>query len=254
MLDLSVRFYGGCLDKVQAALPRAKVNVDPSVGASVLLSIEAGARGAAAALCADLSKPALERAETTVVIGATAPWAEPRCMTCDGHGSYLTDGLTRQTACPDCEHPNLVKRLPLGPLKPLRGVAERARDEHERCLECKRSCGRSCSCRCHRPLRLVLAVAPDDGVCDCKWKPGSGYSNQADGVCLTCAGTGKALSSADVARELLGAPNGADVRYSEGRPGTVAQFGQLHVVSFQSTADLDEHGLTAAFKIVTEGA
>ena len=67
MLDLSVLFYGGCLDKVQAALPRAKVNVDPAVGASVLLSIEAGARGAAAALCDDLSRPARARSAT--------PWA-----------------------------------------------------------------------------------------------------------------------------------------------------------------------------------
>lgn len=242
MLDLTVRFYGGCLDNVQAALPRAKVNVDPSVGASVLLSIEAGARGAAAALCADLFKQALKRAETIVVIGATAPWAERR-----------TSSIREFWRSAD----EPMERLPLGPLEPLRSVATMARDKHERCLECKRSCGRSCSCRCHRPLRLILAVAPDDGVCPSPgcggrgWHYGPGFSRP---TCERCAGTGKALSSANVARELLGAPNGADVRYSEGRPGTVARIGRLHVVSFQSSADLDEHGLTASFKIVTEGA
>lgn len=246
MIDLSVRFYGGCLDKVQAALPRAKVNVDPFVGASILLSIEAGAIGAAAALCADLSKPALDRAETIVVIGATAPWAEREECMCEGKALFGP-----------CPHAG----IPLGPLEPLRAAAEMARAGEECPIHLGDADGCDgepmfCSGGRTYPLRLVIACTPDDGVCPSPgcggrgWHYGPGFSRPK---CERCSGSGKALSSANVARELLRAPNGADVRYSEGRQGTIARIGRLHVVSFQSSADLDEHGLTAAFKIVTEG-
>ena len=61
--------------------------------------------------------------------------------------------------------------------------------------------------------------------------------------CAPCQGTGKALSSADVALELSGARSLYD-----GIDDFQATTGGLTVVHYPSRAALDKHGLAAALK------
>lgn len=210
-----------------------------------------------AALARWVAEHGLDGVTGVGLVSVTAPWAErwasvqaPRCPKCFGERTRPdTD---------DCKHWICAcgwafTPLPLGPLEPLRAVAERARRgqmcAHESCILSGQDCGERVY-----PFRFVVACAPDDGVCvGCRGKAAHQYRKGSayNMLCAPCLGTGKALSSADVAKELLGAPNGADVRYSEGRPGTSARAGGLSVVSYQSRAALDEHGLRAVVERLT---
>lgn len=132
-------------------------------------------------------------------VGVTAPWAEP----------YRTEPpvLDRMVAALEASRVYggaRVAHVPLGPLDPLRVLAERARRgqmcAHESCILSGQDCGERVY-----PFRFVVACAPDDGVCVFCEGTGAhkGWLRPAPD-CSACAGTGKALSSADVARELSG--------------------------------------------------
>jgi phage major head subunit gpT-like protein len=55
----------------------------------------------------------------------------------------------------------------------------------------------------HEPIRLVVACAPDDGVCDACVE-GLTFDMDDEPLCRRCDGLGKALSSANVAKEVCG--------------------------------------------------
>lgn len=187
-------------------------------GPLILLAV--GPEGGAA-LARWVAEHGLDGVAGVGLVGVTAPWAErtPRtCPACDTLGA----------PCGSSIHYDDRRFLPLGPLEPLRAVAERAR-KGESCNECNgrgdvripgshsaslsdheygdpRCGGCAATGRVFRP-RLVVACAPDDGVCPSPgcggrgWHYGPGFSRPQ---CDRCAGSGKALSSAEVACELLG--------------------------------------------------
>lgn len=173
--------------------------------------------------------------------GVTAPWAERR--------SPLTQTLEESDAGRGAPFP-----LPLGPIEPLRAVVEMARVgepcpcEHH--PDPNRVCA-SCINRYARSLRLVIACAPDDGVCAACG--GSGEERIEPPYvleleirdCATCGGTCGALSSADVALELSGERCPYD-----GIDDFQATTGGLTVIHYPTRAVLAEHGLAAVLKAV----
>lgn len=173
------------------------------------------------------------------LVGVTAPCAERV--------------PTYHAACsiPGCDHEE-SEALPLGPLEPLREVAERARrgDEcttdgcgavhHEYPVYCD-----ECNMGQTFALKFVVACTPDDGVC--RTCGGMGRvpcdaSNciGADHECDVCNGTGKVLSSADVAAELVD-------KLGVLRPNV----GGASLFEYPSGAALTEHGLRAVIENLT---
>ena len=117
-----------------------------------------------------------------------------------------------------------------------RTAPERARRgqmcSHESCILSGQDCGERTY-----PFRLVVACAPDDGVCArCggkaarQYREGSAYNM----LCAPCHGTGKALSSSDVARELV-----------------TTNAGGAEVIEHATRAELNEHGLRAVVERFT---
>ncbi len=101
-----------------------------------------------------------------------------------------------------------VARVDLGPLEPLREAAERARVGAS-CKACSgagwryrdgKQCPRCAGRKRIYPLRLVVACAPDDGVClgcggEGKRYVEGGFAGLGRArPCWDCSGTGKALS------------------------------------------------------------
>ena len=161
------------------------------------------------------------------LVGVTAPWAE-RIEVAEKFGFGEIDFL------------------PLGPLEPLREVAERAR------LDCPQPCpyGANCEVCAGRPITslcFVIAAAPDDGVCaECGGSGEIVISDSVDGFwnCVACSGTGKALSSADVARELSG---DTCVRLDVWQ----VTHGGVTISHYPTRAALAEHGLRAVIERLT---
>ena len=182
------------------------------------------------------------------LVGVTAPLAEPRCCLCHG-GKTIATGLTglldrKLVPCPLCKGGASPPTLPLGPLEPLRKVAERARrgnlcpkhfylhpDEH-------------CEPSAHG-LNLVIAAAPDDGVCPCLDMGGPRIPWDDCGM---CNGTGKVLSSADVSYELTGI--NADGSPDSGLPPRIDRGG-VTVRSYETRAALTDHGLRTVIETLT---
>jgi hypothetical protein len=100
------------------------------------------------------------------------------------------------------------------------------------------------------PLRLVVACAPDDGVCVVCEGTGAhkGWLRPAPD-CSACAGTGKALSSRRVAEELIGVPV-ERTRIGNTHPQVFANGG-CSAILYPTRAALDEHGLRAVVERLT---
>jgi hypothetical protein len=95
-----------------------------------------------------------------------------------------------------------------------------------------------------RYLCLVIACATDDGVCSAcggkaahQYREGSPYNM----LCAPCQGTGKALSSRDVAAELVGSLPGPWTA----NPATFGGADGVQGLLYPTRAALDEHGLRA---------
>jgi hypothetical protein len=124
-------------------------------------------------------------------------------------------------------------------------VAERAR-RYCRCDGSRTFRNGRCSlCGSPRYLCFVIACAPDDGVCaTCHASGGvkrEMYGPTAAYVCPACSGSGKAISSAEVASELTG------INPPQVEPGHVARVrGRgMSVCWYGTSVALDEHGLRA---------
>ena len=183
-----------------------------------------------ASLAAYVSERGLDGVRAIGLVGPSAPWAELRdadpecpgehCKMCNGEacdkcGAGCWDHNRFLRGEPRCEHDvdqrhegekRHAGRLPLGPLEALRGPAERSRSgepcRHPACM----AFGNECIVY---PLRLVLAVCPEATPCEaCGGDGRLGYVDRVGqrlgDACAACSGTGRALSSAEVASELLG--------------------------------------------------
>lgn len=241
---------------------------EPSGESIVLVSV--GPQGASD-LCAHITAHGIEGVRAVVCVGATAPLAE-REATCRRCG----ESVERAEVGRRCRaHFGTTLRLQLGPLDPLRAVADMARnitcekwryDTHELCTQpathildhafmpkAQRVCTKhgegewnDSVLKPFVPIRLVIACAPDDGVCAaCKGRgrQGSAWDTEGSYDCPTCDGTGKALSSADVARE-LGIDPMAGV--------SVGGSGGLSYLNHPTRAALAEHGLRAALELAVK--
>lgn len=171
-----------------------------------------------------------EGAEAVGLVGVTAPWAE-------------------RGGCDDPAHKGAPCSRPLPSIEPLRAAAERARvgEPVERAVT---GVGRAPIGMSHGrsyPLHLVIACAPDDGVCaNCK----RGYWARDPGewapVC-DCKGRG-ALSSKAVADELIRSTTRADVT-AINHGGPIQQtWGGLTMISYPTASVLSSHGIQAALK------
>jgi hypothetical protein len=98
----------------------------------------------------------------------------------------------------------------------------------------------------HEPIRLVVACAPDDGVCDACVE-GLTFDMDDEPLCRRCDGLGKALSSANVAKEVCG--------FEFDRPAMANWrtriVGGVSVVSFLTAKHLTEDGLRAVVEGLT---
>lgn len=163
------------------------------------------------------------------LLGVTAPWAE-------------------RIQRVDSRHAQWPCALPLGPLEPLRKVAERARVgepcpcEHH--PDPNRVCA-SCINRHIHSLRIVIACAPNDGPCKCLDMGGPRIPWDDCGL---CDGTGKVLSSAEVAYELTGI--NADGSPDSGLPPRIDRGG-VTVRSYETRAALTDHGLRTVIETLT---
>lgn len=208
--------------------------VDVAAQHRPLVLLAVGPEGGAA-LARWVEAHGLEGVAGVGLVGVTAPWA----------GRVEPCGY-----CSACRAPQPAgSYVPLDPLEPLRKVAERARVgepcpcEHH--PDPNRVCA-SCINRYTNSLRFVVACAPDDGVCaECGGSGEIVISDSVDGFwnCVACSGTGKALSSADVARELSG---DTCVRLDVWQ----VTHGGVTISHYPTRADLDKHGLAATLKAV----
>ena len=208
-----------------------------------LILLALGAEGGAA-LARWVDAHGLDGVAGVGLVGVTAPWAEREPLL---HGPCFLQ---------DCDH-IIEERLPLGPVEPLRAVAERARRCAPLCPSCRSERVRpdtdDCKhfiCACGHaftptPLRIVIACAPDDGVCRTCNGDGFVYGDAfceggSPENCSECGGTGKALSSADVALELSG-----ERALYDGIDDFQATTGGLTVIHYPPRPDLDKHGIAA---------
>jgi len=200
----------------------------PSVQPAHMLAV--GPEGGAA-LARWVAERGIDGVRGIGLVGVTAPWAERRASTVREFWRSPHETTTR---------------LPLGPIEPLRAVAERARSGEpvERALVVgvgPEPAGRYRGTR--YSLRFIVACAPDDGVCPSGgcggrgWHYGPGFSRPK---CERCSGTGKSLSSADVARELSG-----ERRLYDGIDDFEATTGGMTTIHYPTRAALAEHGLRA---------
>lgn len=243
--------------------------VDVAAQHRPLILLAVGREGGAA-LARWVEEHGLEGVAGVGLVGVTAPWAErgacygewlggsgghKRWKRCNAPADYVSsfdaDDADPEPLCQkhfDSLHPKSREMwkpawVLLGPLEPLRKVAERAREGIAPCF-----CGSKLGCAkgpVGYPLRIVVACAPDDGVCVlCKGRgrQGSAWDVEGSYDCPVCGGEGKALSSADVAAELLG--QGGDVRWE------MAINGGLSTQMYPTRVELDKHGLAAALKAV----
>ena len=140
--------------------------VDVAAQHRPLILLAIGPEGGAA-LARWVEAHGLEGVAGVGLVGVTAPWAE--------RGAVAFGDVDEPTSVYAGAVPPLTEHLPLGPLEPLRAVAERARVGRP-CSTCggsgiafdllgrKGPCKR-CSAALAYPLRCVIACAPDDGVC-----------------------------------------------------------------------------------------
>jgi len=199
------------------------------------------------------------------LVGVTAPWAARRmCPACRSKPlesrTAANSPMNRAIARGETHYTCGLCRgscVQIGPLEPLRGVAERARRCASLCPSCRSERVRpdtdNCThfvCVCGHaftstPIRLVIACAPDDGVCaGCK---GVGVVCEAHAPddcdcesCECCDGRGECLSSANVACELVGDPMRAVT------PDVACYrdvYGGIKTLQYESRDALAEHGL-----------
>ncbi len=191
------------------------------------------------------------------MIAPETAWAERE--RCDG---CLPDGT--------CDGAGSV--LPLGPIEPLRKVAERARN-NKACNECGKpatvthpSIGTFCEACAPvsdnwsglLPLKFIIVCSPESAMCAACDGAGWGRKTRltvggaillsSSENCAVCAGTGKALGSAEIASELLG----RHIVPCAGRGPVNAGLGGLSVLLYNSRAELDEHAIGDALRIAME--
>lgn len=210
-----------------------------------------------ASLAAHVAGRGLDGVRAVVLVESSAPWAErTKKQSCPACGFPGCDGPGCTCPC----HP----RIPLGPIEPLRAVAERAR-EGERCSTCNGAgdipFGSGDRCQvCDPdggdgdgrgrvyPLRLVLAACPEAPTCEaCATWP-----SHLRWGCATCSGTGRMLSSAEVARELGWEPLANLPQIVDGCHAFTT--GGLSALSYPTRTALLEHGLEAALRVALEGS
>lgn len=221
-------------------VPREKrENFDLAMGESQALILLAVGPEGGANLARWVEAHGLDGVVGVGLVGVTAPWAERR--------SPIAQTLEEADAGRGAPFP-----LPLGPLEPLRKVAERAR-EGVLCCVCEGvpMIGKArCACAGKNytyPLRFIIAAAPDDGVC-AFCVEGLTLDMDDEPLCRMCDGTGKALSSADVAYELTGI--NADGSPDSGLPPRIDRGG-VTVRSHETFAALTEHGLRSVIERLT---
>lgn len=201
-----------------------------------------------------------------VLVDPVAPWAErPRHLNPCPVGKHCEDPYCHYKGNCSCGVGDDVPRLPLGPLEPLREVVEIVREGD--CANFKSAPGSIHSTTCvkcmfsltlhnrHEPgtriwsrpgLRLVIACHPEPVACAECGGSGQRTARLDDGTrvfasCKYCR-TGKALGSAEVASELLGAPLG--------HPTVAARFtrGGLTIIQYSSREALNSRAIGEALR------
>lgn len=204
--------------------------------AVVLLGV--GAEGCAA-LAQRVEAEGLEGVAAVVLIAPSAPWAERRW-------SYGADG----TAAPRAH--TLAERLPLGPLEPLRAVAERARDLPPNADPTWVRVGLGIP-------KIIIACHPEPAKCrECGgrgWHYVEATKERPDiyrrPPCESCSGTGKALGLQDIAAELGGVAI-PSVRAEHTGPVITGVSVGLTVVSYPTRAAHDDHAIAEALRLVLD--
>lgn len=214
-----------------------------------------------AALAAHVQERGLEGVAAVVLVDPAAPWAErTKKQSCPACGFPGCDGPGCTCPC----HP----RLPLTALEPLRAVAEMAiygeRCKAPRCTgDFEGTNDRTCEVCGDLPvnqLRLVLAVCPEAPRCTADGCDELGLvpADTIDGEpmwkpCTACSGTGRMLSSAEVARELTGIAT----EYGALRAGDAPEIsseGAATVIRYPERSALLAHGLEAALREALDDA
>jgi len=218
--DANMRAVGEAADAAGLALMLCGPEESPSRWSlprdRPLVLLAVGPEGGAT-LAAWVDAHGLEGVAGVGLVGVTAPWAA-------------------RLGCDDPAHKGAPCGRPLPSLEPLRGVAEQARRATKRLWDISVLPMRKID-----PLLLVVACAPDDGVCvGCQGRCSHmGFDEGVD--CKTCDGTGKALSSRDVAAELVGSLPGPWTA----NPATFGGADGVQGLLYPTRAALDEHGLRA---------
>lgn len=227
-----------------------------------------------------LAEDGLEGVSAVVLVGPEAPWAErlpsPRPVDCDCEkwcarceGTQMLCSWCGEAWGRICDPAKHHQGLSLGPLEPLRAVAERAKTGtacegcggrgyylglDNDCDECGGH-GRSYT------FCLIIAAHPEPMKCEaCGGAKVVGSVGGLDGEilkstrrerCPVCCGTGKALGSAEVARELAGpAPDRVVLCTGEQVAiPRVERTGSFVVLHYAALAALEEHALGTSLRL-----
>jgi hypothetical protein len=181
----------------------------------------------------------LDGVVAVVLVGPSTPWAERVPAMVGGMPPIGGGGQPRD----ETWTPRYEDRRPLGPLDPLRAVAERAR------LDCSNPCPDANHCEVcgghpRDPLRLIITAHPEAELC---------AACDGDGIlfvdaplrkdrtfkdCPVCTTTGRALGSAEIAREL--------VTFTYRETGVWLGEGGVSIIEYDTRAAHDSHALAAA--------
>lgn len=223
----------------------------PADGELVLVGSGVGCSALAGTL-RDAARDTVPRVRALILLAPTAPWAEAttvagRCVSVDGDW-WHTPG-----SCRGC-------RLDLGPLESPRGWFERGRRSYESphcpedcsiCASGQGTCGPGLAADAQRLVRIIATCHQEAEICSCSWGAGSGYSNQASGVCQKCHGTGKALGSAEVVRELVGSRAPDDTIGGDASPYAWERYGGVEAITYPTRADHDREALGEVLRRLT---
>lgn len=198
-----------------------------------------------AAVARRVEADGLDGVAAIVLVAPSAPWASrvrPKWAPCgllDHDGSCGCDGY-----------------VPLGPLEPLRAVAERARLGV--CDSCQFVYGPGhIEAPCKHTARLVVTAHPELVKCEACGGIGQ-LRRRGDFVewrpCAACSGTGRALGPADVAREMCGLTL-ADLTAVPATDGEalVHVAGGISILQWRTRADHDREAIGAALRLALEG-
>jgi hypothetical protein len=258
-------------------------HIDISDELVVLLAI--GGEGSAS-LVQWIGRHGLDSVIGIGLVGVTAPWADrgtcygewvggsgghKRWERCGAPSDYVSsfdaDDADPEPLCQkhfDALNPNVrdmwkPARVLLGPLEPLRSVAEMCRIGKP-CRSC-RGKGKDGGCKSCQyngsfyPWTFAIACASDDGAC-AACKGDGAHPGWVRGSCDLCDGDGECLSSSVVARELVGGETTASVMPETSLCGPVRlqdyeRHGGLEVFHYPTCAALIADSLRSVIERLT---